>query len=102
MLRRIVFSPIRISLERKEKIRPQPDWENALAGENGGEGARHDARFIICNPLHMALLPFVPMPITPHPAYATLCNPMYPVTFVMWGSMLDKCDAESCRGTKRA
>ena len=36
-----VHSPCRITLENKEKIRPQPDRENAFAGASGGdEGIR--------------------------------------------------------------
>ncbi len=36
-----VNSPARITLENNEKIRPQPDRENAFAGASGGdEGIR--------------------------------------------------------------
>ena len=36
-----VLSPTRITLENNEKIRPQPDGENAFAGASGGdEGIR--------------------------------------------------------------
>jgi hypothetical protein len=31
-----VLSPSRITLEKNEKIRPQPDRENAFAGAGGG------------------------------------------------------------------
>ena len=33
-----VLSPSRITLENNEKIRPQPDGENAFVGASGGEG----------------------------------------------------------------
>ena len=33
-----MLSPSRITLENNEKIRPQPDRENALAGASGGAG----------------------------------------------------------------
>jgi hypothetical protein len=32
-----VLSPTGITLENREKIRPQPDGENAFAGASGGE-----------------------------------------------------------------
>jgi hypothetical protein len=36
---RPVLSPTRITLENNEKIRPQPDRENAFAGASGGGNA---------------------------------------------------------------
>jgi hypothetical protein len=36
-----VNSHSRITLENNGKILPQPDWENAVVKENGGEEVRH-------------------------------------------------------------